>query len=170
MQRLKQTNNQKNMILCQDNLLKNVFFSACHAVSWCVPLELLMIPVVCAFSCSNCAVLTVKMESIYICSAFAGGSPGGLVECLSYWHTCCGCSEPTDTKGLGRRAVRYAALMCLYALGCSFCFCWHNMLDYPFVTVIYILKERRICCCLCVLQECCSSALCVFVVCSGWLI
>lgn len=63
------------------------------------------------FFYGSCALLRVKMESIYIYSVFIWGRHGGLVECLSYWHTCCVSSESTESQWLWLgKAVFHAAL------------------------------------------------------------
>lgn len=65
------------------------------------------------FSYGSCALLRVKMESIYIYSVFIRGRLSGLVECLSYWHTCCVSSGSTETQWHCMAAC-HAAPLCVY--------------------------------------------------------
>lgn len=53
---------------------------------------------VCSLLCGSCAVPGVKMESVYIYSPFVSARRSGLVECLSYWHTCCVSNGSTETQ------------------------------------------------------------------------
>lgn len=66
---------------------------------------------------SNCMLLRVKMESIYIYSVFIWGRHSGLVECLSYWHTCCVSNGFTETQWHWLRA-RSCATHCLSVSTC----------------------------------------------------
>lgn len=83
--------------------------------------ELYMIMCHMLFSDSSCAVW-VKMESGYIYSVFMWGRHSGLVECLSYWHTCCVPSGSTDTQWQWLGGTLCGTFICLYALGCYFCY------------------------------------------------
>lgn len=83
------------------------------------------------FSYGSCAPLRVKMESIYIYSVFMWGRRSGLVECLSYWHTCCVSNGSTETqwRGLGGAACHSAPLCVYMPSACWFCHlltlqCW----------------------------------------------
>ena len=80
------------------------------------------------FSYGSCRTsLRVKMESIYIYSVFMWGRHGGLVECLSYWHTCCVSNGSTETQWhwLGA-AVCHVAPLCVYMpSAANSVTCWH---------------------------------------------
>lgn len=86
-----------------------------------------------------CALLRVKMESVYICSVFIWGRHNGFVECLSYWHTCCVSSGLPGTQCSGSDSSFSRAL-------CR-CFCYLLTVQCDHVFVIWWSEFWKVNCC-----------------------